>query len=79
MMTKNELIAQLRKLHNEEEVAIPIYTKHLESTLFLSHIKSGVRREIEEMLLTLAMESEVHAKMFEAAIKKIQDSKLDVY
>jgi hypothetical protein len=78
-MTKNELITRLKDLHNEEEMAIPIYTKHLESALFLSHIKPDARREIEEMLLTLAMESEMHAKMFEAAIKKIQESKLDVY
>ncbi len=29
-MTKDELIARLNQLHNEEELAIPIYTKHLE-------------------------------------------------
>jgi rubrerythrin len=78
-MTKNELIVRLRKLHNEEELAIPIYTKHLESTFFLSHIKLEARKEIEGMLLTLAMESEVHARMFEAMIKKVQESERDVY
>jgi rubrerythrin len=78
-MTKSELIAQLKDLHNEEELAIPIYTKHLESTFFLSHIEPGTRKEIEEMLLTLAMESEVHARIFEAMIKKIQESERNVY
>jgi rubrerythrin len=78
-MTKNELIVRLRKLHNEEELAIPIYTKHLESTFFLSHIKPEARKEIDGMLLTLAMESEVHARMFEAMIKKVQELERDVY
>ncbi|MDD5227115.1 MAG: hypothetical protein PHV97_08050 [Candidatus Omnitrophica bacterium] len=78
-MTKNELIARLKKLRDEEELAIPIYTKHLESTFFLSHIKPDARKEIEGMLLTLAMESEVHARMFEGMIKKVQESERDVY
>ena len=78
-MTKDELIARLRQLHNEEELAIPIYTKHLESTFFLSRITPKDQKEIKEILLTLAMESEVHARMFEAAIKKVQESERDVY
>jgi rubrerythrin len=78
-MTKDELVSQLRQLHNEEELAIPIYTKHLESTFFLSRIKPEAQKEIKEMLLILAMESEVHARMFEATIKKVQDSERDVY
>ena len=78
-MTKDELIEKLRQLHNEEEWAIPIYTKHLESTFFLSRIKPHAQKDIKEMLLTLAMESEVHARMFEAVIKKVQESERDVY
>lgn len=78
-MTKDELISKLKQLHNEEELAIPIYTKHLESTFFLSRIKPKDQEEIKEILLTLAMESEVHARMFEAAIKKVQESERNVY
>jgi rubrerythrin len=79
VITKDELISQLRQLHNEEELAIPIYTKHLESTFFLSDIKPEARDEIKSMLLTLAMESEVHARMFEGLIKKVKESPRDVY
>jgi len=78
-MTKSELIERLKQLHNEEELAIPIYIKHLESTFFLSSIKRQAQEEIKEMLLTLAMESEVHARMFDATIKKVQESERDVY
>jgi rubrerythrin len=78
-MNKNELIAALQKLCDEEEHAIPIYTKHLESTFFLSDFKPEIQSEIREMLLTLALESEVHARMFQAALKKVRESERDVY
>ena len=78
-MTKKELIAQLKKLHNEEELAIPVYTKHLESTFFLSTLTADAQKNIKEMLLTLSLESEVHARMFESTIQKIQESDRDVY
>ena len=78
-MTKEELIGQLRELHNQEELAILIYTKHLESTFFLSQIPPAGQKEIKDILLTLAMESEVHARMFEATIKQIQGSERNVY
>lgn len=78
-MTKEELIFQLQKLCDEEEHAIPIYTKHLDSTFFLSGFKPKVQKEIRELLLTLALESEVHARMFEGMIKMIQESERNVY
>jgi hypothetical protein len=78
-MTKDELIARLKQLRSEEELAILVYTKHLESTFFFSRIKAEDREEITKTLLTLAMESEVHARMFEGAIQKLRDSERDVY
>lgn len=78
-MTKGELIAQLKQLHNEEELAIPIYTKHLESTFFLSGMEPKIQDEIKETLLVLALESEVHARIFEATLKKVEESERDVY
>jgi len=78
-MRKDELIGRLKKLCNEEELAIPIYAKHLESAFFLSRIEPQAQIAIKEMLLSLAMESEVHARIFEAAIKKVRESDRDVY
>ena len=79
MMTKDALIARLKQLHHDEELAMPIYTKHLESTFFLSHIKPEAQKEIKSMLLALATESKEHARMFEAIIKKVKESGRDVY
>lgn len=78
-MTKEELIGRLKVLCDEEEHAIPIYTRHIESTFFLSTLKPKVQKEIRERLLTLALESEVHARMFEAAISYVKGSGRDVY
>lgn len=78
-MTKDELIDRLKKLCDEEEHAVPLYSKHLDSTLFLSGFKPEVKKEIEEMLLTLSLESEVHARMFEGMTKRVKESGRDVY
>ncbi|MBU9889951.1 MAG: hypothetical protein KTQ49_08815 [Candidatus Omnitrophica bacterium] len=72
-MTKDELIARLTRLSQEEEHAIPIYTKHLDSTFFLSGFRPEVQKQIRDMLLTLALESEVHARMFEGLIKRVRE------
>lgn len=78
-MTKNELIATLKKLRNVEELAIPIYTQHLNSTFFLSGFEQDTERKIKETLLVLAKESEGHARIFKGLIKKIQESNQNVY
>lgn len=79
MIKKEELIARLKQLQSEEEKAIPIYAKHLEKTSFLSHLKPDAQKEIKSILLTLASESEGHAKVFETIIKKVTGSEQDVY
>jgi rubrerythrin len=79
VIKKNELIIRLLQLHREEESAISIYTKHLENTFPLPRIRPEAQEEIKSMLLTLIMESEVHTRMFEEILKKVKESKKDVY
>ena len=78
-MTKNELLAVLKRLRAEEELAIPIYTEHLSSTFFLSGFEPEVQKKLKGMLSVLAKESEGHAKIFEDMTRKIQGSSQDVY
>lgn len=79
MITKDGLIARLNQLYDEEKSAILIYTKHLENTFPLPRIKPEAQEEIKSMLLTLIMESEVHARTFESIIKEVKESARDVY
>jgi len=79
MIQKEELLTALRKLSAEEELAIPIYTQHLESTFFLSGFKPGVQQKIKEILSVLAKESEGHARVFRQLAKEVEKSDQDVY
>lgn len=79
MITKDELIARAKQLHDQEVSAISIYTQHLENTFPLPRIKPEAQEEIKSLLLTLIMESEVHTRMFEAIIKEVKESNQDVY
>lgn len=78
-MKKEELLAALKKLNAEEELAIPIYTQHLDSTFFLSGFAPEVQEKIKGTLLILSKESEGHAKVFKDMIQKIEGSNQDVY
>lgn len=78
-MKKDELLAVLKSLADVEEHAVLIYTKHLESTFFLSNFQPAIQKDIKEMLLTLALESEVHGRIFDSMMQKIKESAQDVY
>ena len=79
MITKDDLIASLRENLNTEERAVPIYTKHISSTLFFSGLDKRIQEKIKNTLLTLKRESERHEQIFRALIEKVQKSPKDVY
>lgn len=78
-MTKDELIGLFQKCLNEEERAIPLYTKHLENTFFLSDFKPEVRTRVKELLLLLKRESEFHARTYAGLIETVKESDKNVY
>jgi len=78
-MKKEELLALLKRCLNEEERAIPLYTKHLSETLFLSGFKPEAQIRIKELLLLLKKESESHEKIFNNLIQDVKRASQDVY
>jgi len=78
-MTKEELLVMLKRGLDEEERAIPLYTKHLGTTLFLSEFKPEAQAKIKELLLLLRKESEIHAKVYEGLLKSVKEAQQDVY
>jgi rubrerythrin len=76
---KEDLIGSLREGLNAEERAIPIYTRHLQNTLFLSGLDKDFSEKIRNTLLRLAEESIQHERIFKALIKHIEGSAKDVY
>jgi hypothetical protein len=78
-MTKEELLVMLQRGLDEEERAIPLYTKHLSTTLFLSGFKPESQVQIKELLMLLKKESEFHAKVYDGLLMSIKESQQDVY
>ncbi len=78
-MTKEELISRIKQLNDQKELAIPIYTQHLEDELFLYALEPEAQKQIKEALLASAKESEAHAQMFRSAVKSVEDSERHVY
>lgn len=64
---------------DEEERAIPLYAKHLDTTLFLSGFKPEVQTRVKELLLLLKKESEFHARVYHQLLKGVKGSHRDVY
>jgi rubrerythrin len=79
MITKDKLLHSLKKSLRTEEMAIPVYTKHLESTVFLSGMPHEDEKRIEETLLMLGRESEIHKKIFQSLIQEVEKSSQHVY
>lgn len=78
-MTKEELLAMLQRGLDEEEKAIPLYTKHLGTTLFLSSFKPESQVKIKELLMLLKRESESHAKIYDGLLAAVEGAQQDVY
>jgi hypothetical protein len=70
MKKDNELIiGRLREAMVKEELAIPLYTSHIEQTLFWSGLPAKKQEKIIENLKTLEKESEIHARVFQQILK----------
>lgn len=78
-MTKQELLKLLKETLNTEESAMPLYTRHIDSTLFLSGFDSGEQKHISRILNTLNAESTDHGIALRQLINKIESEDKDVY
>ena len=79
MITKEKLVSELNEALKTEESAIPLYTKHVSSTLFLADMEEKKVSRIKEILDVLNSDSSKHAEMFKNLINKIEGETKDVY
>ena len=66
---KNLILDKLQEAMIKEELAIPLYTSHIEQTLFWSGLDLDKQSKIIESLKILDKESENHAKYLETIIE----------
>lgn len=70
-MEKKSLLKLLDESIVVEELAIPIYSEHLDSALFWSGFKSEITDEIKKTLLKIANESKEHIRIIQKLKNKI--------
>ena len=78
-MNKDELIIKLEEGIKIEEELIPLYAKHVTSTLFVSEFSEEKRKEIKTALGILRNGSGVHRKIYLNLLEKIRSEDKDVY
>jgi len=79
MIKKKELLDLMHKSKRIEELSIPIYSKHIESTLFFSGLSEDSKKQVKEYLTILREGSERHKMMLENLRKIIEKSDKDVF
>lgn len=79
MMKKDQLIKELGKCLLVEDRAIPIYSQHIENTLFLSKFSKEDREKVKKVLNILRADSMRHRNIFQALIEKVKGSDKNVY
>ncbi len=79
MPDKNEMLEFLEECLRREEEIIPLYSKHVKSSLFLSGFNSEDRAKAGSILDKLRADSMRHRKIFSGLIKKVKESGTDVY
>lgn len=78
-MNKEKLLNLLEESAKTEESALPLYTRHLSSTLFLSDFDADRQQRILRILQTLENESKGHLKTLLSLMEKIKEGDKDVY
>jgi rubrerythrin len=71
-MEKKETLRLLEECLKIEEEVIPLYSRHIESTLFLSGLAQEKQLKAKEILDKLKADSERHKVIFQTLIKKIK-------
>ena len=71
-MKKEALIKSLEKSLLCEEKAIPLYSKHINNTLFLSKFSEKDKDRVRKVLELLAKDSDRHMHIFEGLIEKVK-------
>ncbi|MFA5238427.1 MAG: hypothetical protein WC476_01790 [Phycisphaerae bacterium] len=79
MITKEKLLDSVKTASKTEESAIPLYTEHINSALFLSGFEEDKKQRIQKILQRLNKDSNRHAKTLRQLIRQIESEDKDVY
>ena len=78
-MDKARLLTLLEEAIKIEESVIPLYSRHITNTLFLSGLQPPEADAIKKILNRLHDDSQNHRRMFTSLLKHVRESQTDVY
>ena len=78
-MIKEALLEKLEEAIKIEEAAIVVYSRHVDSTLFLSGFSPDSRQSVARILAELLEDSQRHRKTFEKLIARVGKDEKNVY
>ena len=78
-MTRTEFIAFLEESIRIEEFVIPIYARHIESTLFFAGFAQDKGEKVRGILRELGVDSERHRRALEDLLATVRQADKDVY
>ena len=79
MATKQELVNLLEEGLKTEEAVIPLYAKHINSTMFFAPFDEKATEKIKQILNTLKDQSQEHARIYAQLVAKIKSEDENVY
>jgi rubrerythrin len=79
VIKKDALLELLKKGLDDEEKAIPIYTKHLKSAVLWTGLEEKEAEEVRCIIEKLATDSEGHKKIVLSLIDSIERSGKDAF
>jgi len=79
MITKEDLLKELKEALAAEEQSIPVYIKHLDSAIFWTGWEEGVLTKAKTVFTYLAQESMRHKAMVANLIERINEDKRDAF
>ena len=79
MATKQELVNRLEEGLKTEEGAVPLYAKHIDSTMFFAPFDEKTTEKIRQTLSTLKNQSQEHAEIYSQLVAKVKSEDKNVY
>ncbi|MBW8001878.1 MAG: hypothetical protein FVQ80_07620 [Planctomycetes bacterium] len=79
MATKQELLKLLQEGLKTEEAVIPLYAKHINSTMFFAPFDEETTETIKRALNMLKIQSTKHARIYTQLVAKIKSEDKNVY
>lgn len=79
MITKEDLLKELKEALIAEEQSIPVYMKHLNSSIFWTGWEDGILTKAKTVFTHLAQESTRHKVMVANLIGHINEDKKDAF